>query len=132
MQKFYLIGFGLLLLFDTVAQCSFKVTAIHAAPLEFNIDWFVRVFTNKWVYVSILGYILTFFTWITLLKKVPVGPAFAASHLEIITVMIMSVLLFNDHITLGKFLGAILIVSGILFLASAEKKINDANNLSCQ
>lgn len=132
MRKFYLIGFGLLLLFDTIAQCSFKVTAIQAEPLEFNPEWFVRVFTNKWVYVSILGYILTFFTWIILLKKAPVGPAFAASHLEIITVMIMSVLLFNDHITLGKFLGAVLIVIGILFLASAEKKINDANNLLCQ
>lgn len=123
MAKFYLIGFAVLLFFDTIAQCSFKLTAMYAAPLEMNIDWLVRVFTNHWIYISILGYILTFFTWMTLLKKAPVGPAFAASHLEIVTVMIVSIWLFNDHITLYKLIGALLILSGIIFLAIAESKI---------
>ena len=123
MGKFYLVGFALLLFFDTVAQCSFKMTAIEAEPLELSAAWLYRVFTNKWIYISILGYIFTFFNWMILLKKAPVGPAFAASHMEIVTVMIPSVWLFNEQITLGKLLGAIFIVGGIVFLALAEKKI---------
>ena len=30
MRKFYLIGFLFLLLFDTLGQCSFKLTAQHS------------------------------------------------------------------------------------------------------
>ena len=129
MARFYLIGFTVLLMFDTVAQCSFKLAAEHAQPLAMSIEWLVRVFSGHWIYVSIAGYILTFFTWMTLLKKAPVGPAFAASHLEVVTVMIVSIWLFHEPITLFKLIGTILIVSGILFLALAESKLaKKANN----
>jgi len=124
MRKFYLIGFALLLLFDTIGQTSFKLTANHAEPLEANIDWIIRVFTNPWVYIAIFGYIGAFFTWMILLKKAPVGPAFAASHLEVVTVMLVSIWVFNEHITLVRFSGAALIIIGIIFLAFAEKEIN--------
>lgn len=128
MARFYLIGFTVLLIFDTIAQCSFKLAAIHAEPLAMSIDWLVRVFSNPWIYISIAGYIFTFFTWMTLLKKAPVGPAFAASHFEVVTVMIASIWLFNEPITLFKLIGTILIVSGIVFLAIAENKLTQQNN----
>lgn len=123
MRKFYLIGFALLLLFDTIGQSSFKLTAIHAQPLQANIEWIARVFTKPWVYIAILGYIGAFFTWMTLLKKAPVGPAFAASHLEVVTVMLVSAFLFHEHITVIRIIGAIFIVAGIIFLAFAEKEL---------
>ena len=122
MKKFYLIGFGILLLFDTLGQTSFKSAATAAEPLAMSMEWVVRVFTNVWVYVAIFGYIVTFLAWMTLLRHAPVGPAFAAAHMEVVTVMIVSIWLFNDHITLGRFLGALLIVIGIICLAFAEKQ----------
>lgn len=122
MKKFYLIGFGILLLFDTLGQTSFKLAATAAEPLAMSMDWVVRVFTNVWVYVAIFGYIVTFLAWMTLLRHAPVGPAFAAAHMEVVTVMIVSIWLFNDYITLGRFLGALLIVIGIICLAFAEKQ----------
>lgn len=122
MKKFYLIGFGILLLFDTLGQTSFKLAATAAEPLAMSMEWVVRVFTNVWVYVAIFGYIVTFLAWMTLLRHAPVGPAFAAAHMEVVTVMIVSIWLFNDHITLGRFLGALLIVIGIICLAFAEKQ----------
>ncbi|MCO6505067.1 MAG: EamA family transporter [Snodgrassella sp.] len=123
MRKFYLIGFALLLLFDTIGQSSFKLTAIHAQPLEASVQWIIRVFTQPWVYIAILGYIGAFFTWMALLKKAPVGPAFAASHLEVVTVMLVSAFLFHEDITLIRTLGAVFIVAGIVFLAFAEKEL---------
>ncbi|WP_085247217.1 DMT family transporter [Gilliamella mensalis] len=128
MARFYLIGFSVLLFFDTIAQCSFKLTAIEAQPLEMSLAWLIRVFTNPWIYISIAGYILTFFTWMTLLKKAPVGPAFAASHFEVVTVMVVSIWLFHEPITLFKLIGTILIVSGILFLALAESKLSEQDS----
>lgn len=123
MRKFYLIGFALLLLFDTLGQSSFKLAAIHAEPLEASFDWVIRVFSNHWVYTAIVGYIGAFFTWMILLKKAPIGPAFAASHLEVVTVMIASIWLFNETITWTRLVGAGLIVGGIIFLALAEKEV---------
>jgi len=128
MRKFYLIGFALLLLFDTIGHCSFKMTAIAAEPLEANVEWLARIFGQVWVYIAILGYILTFFTWMILLKKAPIGPAFAASHMEVVTVMFVSVWLFNEQITVMRFLGAIFITAGIVFLALAEKQIHEKEN----
>lgn len=125
MRKFYSVGFGLLLFFDTLAQCSFKLTAIQSGAFQLDWDWFRDVFTNKWIYVSGCSYILTFFTWISLLKKAPVGSAFAASHMEIISVMIASFFLFDEAITIEKLLGTFLILSGIFFLATAENKLNN-------
>lgn len=71
---FYLVGFAFLMFFDTLGQCSFKMTAIHALPLTFDLPWLGRVFWQPYVYMAIGGYIGAFFTWMTLLKRAPVGP----------------------------------------------------------
>ena len=121
MRKFYMIGFLFLMLFDTLGQISFKMTAESAQPLEASSFWLFRVFTEPWVYIAICGYIGAFFTWMTLLRRAPVGPAFAATHLEVVTVMIASVLLFGEQISLSHLIGAAFVIGGIVFLAFAER-----------
>jgi len=120
MKRFLLSGFLALMIFDTLAQISFKAAAIHALPLTMDIDWLARVFTQPWIYGAFIGYMGAFFTWMTLLKYAPIGPAFAASHLEIISVTLFSVWLFDDTLTLTKAIGGLLILAGILFLAKGE------------
>lgn len=120
MRRFYLIGFLVLMLFDTLSQVCFKLTAIHAAPLAPELGWLLRVFGQPWVYGAIIGYLGAFFTWMTLLEHAPIGPAFAASHLEVITVMLASVWLFGEYITPAQGVGGLLIVAGILCLAASE------------
>ncbi|OCG06612.1 hypothetical protein A9G13_10125 [Gilliamella sp. wkB178] len=124
MKKFYLIGFILLLFFDTFGQTSFKLTALSALPFEFSIDWLIRIFSHYWAYLVILGYSGAFITWMVLLKKAPVGPAFAASHLQVVTVMLVSIIAFNDQITWMRLLGALFIIIGIIFLALAEQRLH--------
>ncbi|MBO9875653.1 EamA family transporter, partial [Xanthomonas sp. D-93] len=51
----------------------------------------------------------------------PIGPAFAASHLEVVSVMLLSAWWFNEHIGLLQALGAALIVGGIVCLAIGER-----------
>ncbi|EQD78456.1 membrane protein containing DUF6, transmembrane [mine drainage metagenome] len=57
----------------------------------------------------------------SLLKHAPVGPAFAASHLNVISVLIFSAWLLREHLSLPQLGGAVLIVLGILVLAGAEQ-----------
>jgi len=120
MKRFYFVGFLVLMMFDTLAQVSFKYASMHAEPLMLNVEWLLRVFGHPWIYGAFIGYIGAFFTWMTLLKYAPVGPAFAASHLEIISVTMVSVWLFNEELNPAKIVGGLLILSGILFLAKAE------------
>jgi len=120
MRSFYIIGFLALLSFDTLAQISFKYASIYALPVTFDIAWLTRIFSQPWIYGAFDGYIGAFFTWMTLLKYAPVGPSFAASHLELISVTLFSIWLFNEPLTIPKVIGATLIIAGVLFLAKQE------------
>jgi len=120
--SFYIIGFMFLLAFDTMGQISFKMTAEEAAPLAASAAWLLRVAATPWVYLAICGYLGAFFTWMTLLRRAPVGPAFAAAHLEVVTVMIASYFIFHEAPDAPRLIGAALIIAGIIVLAFAEKQ----------
>lgn len=120
MKRFYFIGFLALMVFDTLTQISIKYAGIQALPLEFSLAWLGRLFGYPWIYGAVAGYLGAFFTWMTLLKRAPIGPAFAASHLEIISVLMLSSVLFNEHIGWAKIAGCGLILLGIIFLAISE------------
>lgn len=120
MKRFYIVGFLVLMAFDTLAQLSFKQAGDSALPLEFSTGWLLRVFSQPWIYGAFVGYIGAFFTWMSLLKHAPIGPAFAASHLEIISVLAISYWLFNEPIGWPQIIGCLFIVAGIMCLAVSE------------
>ncbi|WP_413624635.1 DMT family transporter [Luteibacter sp. Lutesp34] len=122
MRRFYVSGFLLLMAFDTLAQLSFKLAGSHALPVTADAAWVARVFAQPWVYGAVAGYIGAFFTWMTLLRHAPIGPAFAASHLEVVSVTLLSAWLLHEPLTLPRLLGAATIVAGILCLAAAERE----------
>jgi drug/metabolite transporter (DMT)-like permease len=122
-RRFYLLGFGALLLFDTVTQISFKLVTAHAGEFAPQLSWLREIFSTQWLYLAVLGYLGAFVTWMTLLKHAPIGPAFAASHLEMIPVLIISILFFNERLTTAQLMGGLCIVLGVicLSLSKAEK-----------
>ncbi len=126
MKRFYFFGFTLLMALDTLSQVSFKLAGDHALPVEPNLGWLLRVFGQPWVYGAVIGYLGAFFTWMSLLKHAPIGPAFAASHLEVVSVMLLSIWLFNEPLTLPKVVGALTILAGIVCLGMAERTSPDA------
>ena len=115
-------GFALLMAFDTTAQIGFKLAGMHALPPEASADWLLRLVAQPWIYGAVVGYLGAFFIWIRLLQRAPIGPAFAASHMEVVSVMLISALLFGEHIGPGQALGAVLIVAGIVCLAIGERE----------
>jgi drug/metabolite transporter (DMT)-like permease len=122
MKRFYLFGFLLLMSFDTLAQISFKYAGTQALPVAASLAWLLRVFGQPWIYGALIGYVGAFFTWMALLKHAPIGPAFAASHLEVVSVMTLSIWLFGEHLNAARLLGAIAIVAGIVCLGFAESR----------
>jgi drug/metabolite transporter (DMT)-like permease len=117
MRRFYLIGFLILLALDTFTQVGFKIGAIHTAPPSLSFDWVARLLVEKWIYFAILGYLGVFITYLTLLRRAPVGPVHAASHLEVVTTAIASVILLGERLTPVQILGGLVIVIGVTVLA---------------
>lgn len=120
LKRFYVLGFVVLIGFDTLSQVCFKMAAIQAEPFLPEVAWLLRVVGAPWVYGAIVGYLGAFVTWMTLLRHAPIGPAFAASHLEVIGVMIISVPLFGERLSPLQLLGAAIVVAGVACLALGE------------
>ena len=125
LRHFYLIGFVALIAFDTLSQVSFKMAAIHAAPFTMDEAWLWRIVSMPWVYGAIVGYLGAFFTWMTLLRHAPIGPAFAVSHLEVIGVMVISVPVFGEALSLMQLVGSGFVIAGVIFLAFSETQHAD-------
>lgn len=121
-RYFYAIGFSVLIAFDTLTQVSIKLASSQAGAFSMNLEWLLAVSHNYWLYAAVLGYLGAFVAWMTLLKHAPVGPAFAASHLGLIPVLVISVIYFGEQLTAMQILGALSIMLGIVFLSLSEAK----------
>ncbi|MBI3804354.1 MAG: EamA family transporter [Nitrospirae bacterium] len=122
MRRFYLFGFLLLICFDTLGQVGFKLAAVRTAPATFDADWLVRIFLERWIYLSVAGYLGAFFTWMTLLRHAPIGPAFAASHSEIVPVLLISVFFLGERLSGLQIMGGLLIAAGLGLLAMRREE----------
>jgi drug/metabolite transporter (DMT)-like permease len=120
MRRFYAAGFLVLMAFDTLSQVSFKLVGGHTAPPETSLAWLQRLASCGWFYAAIAGYLGAFVTWMTLLEHAPIGPAFAASHLEVVSVLVISIWLFDERVGPLQWLGALLILAGIVCLARSK------------
>lgn len=115
--RFYVAGFAALLLCDTWTQIAFKLAAERTGEFVWSLAWLKAAALSPWIYGAVAGYVGAFVTWMTLLQRAPVGPAFAASHLEVVTVLFVSARLFHEHLTLAQIAGALCIVTGIVLLS---------------
>jgi drug/metabolite transporter (DMT)-like permease len=116
------LGFAALVLIDTWTQIAFKLASRQTGAFIMNTRWLSAAAVSPFIYGAIAGYIAAFLAWMTLLEHAPVGPAFAASHLEVVTVLILSVPLFGEHLSAGKLAGAACIVAGIILLSLSESR----------
>lgn len=121
-RRFYAMGFGALMAFDTWTQVSFKVASGQAGEFTLALAWLKAAILSPWIYGAVAGYLGAFVTWMTLLRRAPVGPAFAASHLEVVAVLIVSVLFFGEHLAPLQVVGGLCIVLGIVFLGMSESR----------
>jgi drug/metabolite transporter (DMT)-like permease len=125
-RKFYLLGFGALVLADTWTQVAFKLASRQTGGFLADVIWLQAAAASPWIYAAVLGYLAAFLTWMTLLEHAPIGPAFAASHLEVVTILLMSVVLFGERLSTAKLAGAACIVLGIVLLSLSESKQSHA------
>lgn len=123
---FKYLGFLILLVSDTLLAVSLKGAGTSALPIEMGMPWLIRLLSSPWLYVAGCCYLFNFIVWINLLKYVPIGPAFAATHLELIGVMAVSYYLYGQSPNFTQLTGAALIMGGIICLALDGREIDPA------
>jgi multidrug transporter EmrE-like cation transporter len=118
-----LIFGGLLALvcFDTAGQLGFKFIAEAAGPAAADAAWMRAVVTSPAFMVTIAAYVGAFFVYMMLVRRVAIGPLFAASHLELVTITAISMSFFGERFSLVQALGCALIVAGIVVLGFTER-----------
>jgi drug/metabolite transporter (DMT)-like permease len=121
-RKRLALGFAALVLIDTWTQIAFKLASRQTGEFMMSTRWLSAAAVSPFLYGAVAGYIAAFVAWMTLLEHAPVGPAFAASHLEVVTVLMLSVPLFGEHLSAGKLAGAACIVIGIIMLSLSESR----------
>lgn len=122
-RRLVVLGFIALAFTSTGAHVAFKLTANASAPLSWDSAWLLRVLGQPWVYGAIACYLGSFGIWMSLLRRAPIGPAFAASHLEILGVLAASAWLFGERVSPLQALGVACIVAGVLCLAVGEDRL---------
>ena len=121
MKRFHvMLGFLLLVSIDTFVQVGFKLAGERTLPVTLDLPWLDRVANEPWIFAVLAGYCAAFTVYMTLIKHAPIGPAFAASHMEIVTVTLISVLLFGEAINMIQVAGCCAVVAGVLVLAVTE------------
>jgi drug/metabolite transporter (DMT)-like permease len=115
-----LLGFVLLVAIDSFVQIALKFTSEHALPITFDLAWLQRIVMEPWLLAVVLGAGSAFLTYMTLIRYAAIGPAFAASHLDIVAVTLFSVYVLGDTLTPLQIAGCSCIVLGVLVLACTE------------
>ena len=120
LKKSVLLGFAALMVLDALAQIGFKLSAAHAGAASFTPGWFWAAISQPWAIAVVIGYAGAFAVYMTLIKSAPIGPAFAASHLEIALVILVSLLFLGESLTWLQALGCLAIIAGVVVLAMTE------------
>ena len=120
MRRAVLIGFLILLAIDTTSNVLIKIASNRTGPPFEGAGWLGRFISEPLILAIIGCYIAAFLAYTSLLKHAPVGPAFAAVHGHVVTVLIVSLAWFGERLTGLQVAGCLLIVAGIIVLALTE------------
>jgi multidrug transporter EmrE-like cation transporter len=123
-KRTILLGFLLLLTFDTAGQVGIKLAGDRIGGGDIQ-TWLARVAEEPLIYLVLLCYGGAFATYVSLLKYAPVGPAYAAAHGHIVTVLVISMLFLGERLTVMQALGGVAILAGLAILAVTESNAAD-------
>lgn len=90
-----------------------QVGVIHAS------NWFallITSFTNVYVVLGLLAYIIAAGTWIVVLSRVDLTVAYPMLSLGYIAVLILSALILKESVGVVRILGTILIILGVVLI----------------
>ena len=123
-NPYFQIGVGALLV--TASEMLMKKGAID--PASGNVGWLgISALGSLWTWLGILTYIMSFLSWIYVLRLLPLGVAYALINVAHVLVPLGSWLFLHEAVSPQRWAGIGLVVCGILLIlkpvVNAEKKL---------
>jgi len=119
------IGIGAVLV--AISELFLKKGAV-AAPQFANIPaglGGIAALASAWTWAGILFYILSFASWIYVLRFVPLTVAFSLINLVHVLVPIGAWLVLGEQIPIRRWLGIVLILGGIILVVGPATKAEE-------
>jgi drug/metabolite transporter (DMT)-like permease len=113
-------------LLDTLGTTLFKLGASHAAQLEtslaqgFGFKALQSFFSSWYIPFGLAVYVVEYVIWITYLSSSSLSRAFPMYSLTIVLILIVSKFVLKEKVGLNRWLGALLIIAGVLMLGGSE------------
>jgi len=115
-------------LLDTTGEVLLKKGASAAADTHGLVAMLgLSALRVGWTWVGIVSYVLSLFSWLYVLRSVPLSVAFPLINVVHVLVPLGSVVFLGEHVSIRRWMGIGLIVCGVLLivkpLVKAEEKL---------
>jgi len=111
----------------TASELLLKRGAISPTPIRIAAWTGIAALGSGWTWLGIVSYILSFISWIQVLRTLPLSVAFPAINVVHILVPLGAWLFLGETIHTQRWVGILLVVLGIVLLvkpvANAEAKL---------
>jgi drug/metabolite transporter (DMT)-like permease len=124
MNRRFLAGFLVLLAFDTLGQLGFKLVADRVGAGRLDPAWVSALLHTPALILVAVAYGGAFFAYMGLMRSADVGPLFAATHLDLVTVTLLSVAWFGERMNPGQLVGFLGILGGVIMLGAEDSRIH--------
>lgn len=101
--------------FDTLGQISFKLSATSPSNRNGWLYW-LDLFRNYWLWIGVGSYVVEFLLWLAFLTLVPLSQGVLLGSINIIAVMVVGRVVFNETLTPYRVIGMTFITIGVIFV----------------
>ncbi len=91
------------------------------SPLDLNL--ISSNFLNLYVILGLLCYAIAMFIWLYALKGLPLSYAYPIQSIGIVLIFLFSWLWLKESISIARWTGLIIVLTGIYFLTSKKNKV---------
>ena len=98
-------------------RLSLQSSEFSTLLAERNISGLLKIAMEPWTIAGLSSYIVSVVLWMLVLSKVPASLAYPFISLAFLFVLGAGVLFLNEHFSVGKLTGSILIVIGVSFIS---------------
>lgn len=119
-RRFLWLAWLTLIAVEVLTQVALKFAGHATGVFDFSAVAFVRAISSQWLWIAVACYAAGFLTWMLILRDMHLSHAYPTSAIVFVAVMICSWAVLHESITPMQWLGAAIIVAGILQLGRAE------------
>ena len=109
---------------EILTQLSLKAAGRQTGHFDFSSRAFALALGCGWLWVAVGSYCAGFFAWMVILARLDLSRAYPTSAIIFVAMMLTSWLALNEPIGAIQWIGAAVIVAGILQLGRAEPTAN--------